>query len=115
MVARPACLVRHRESGRLLAVRCRIAGTFWARLRGWVGYLPQPGDGLWVRPCGLIHTFGMRVPIDIIFCGGDGTVRRVVPSLRPGRTAMASGSTQVCELPAGQAAGIAPGHHLDLV
>ncbi len=104
--------VRHRESGRILAACGRVAGTFWARLRGWVGHAPRPGEGLWLRPCGRIHTWGMRVPIDVIFCAADGTVLRVARALPPWRTAWADGATQVCELPGGAAAGVVPGHHV---
>ncbi len=107
--------VRHRESGRLITTRCRVAGTFWARLRGWVSHCPGPGEGLWLHDCRTIHTVGVPVAIDAVFCGRGGIVRRVVAPLRACRLAWAAGATQVCELPAGGAAGIAPGDHLDLV
>ncbi len=107
--------VRHRESGRLIATRCRVAGTCWARLRGWVSHRPGPGEGLWLHDCRTIHTMGVPVAIDAVFCGREGLVRRVVASLRSCRLARAAGATQVCELPEGGAAGILPGDHLDLV
>ena len=109
------CGVRHRESGRLLAGRCRVAGTFWARLRGWLGHDPEPGEGLWLRSCAWIHTWGLRTPIDVVFCGADGTVRTVVHALPPRGTAWVPGAAQICELPRGAAAGVGPGDHLDLV
>ncbi len=107
--------VRHRESGRLIATRCRVAGTFWACLLGWVSHRPRPDEGLWLYDCRTIHTVGVPVAIDAVFCGHGGEVRRVIASLRPCRLARAARATQVCELPEGGAAGIVPGDHLDLV
>ncbi len=106
--------VRHRESGRVLADRCRTAETFWARLRGWTGHRPVGGEGLWLRPCAWVHTIGMRGAIDVILCGRNGEVRKVVSGLRPCRIAGAPGIAEICELPAGSVEGIAPGDHLDL-
>ncbi len=42
------------------------------------GLLGRDGiDGVMVlRPCRHVHTFGMRFPIDVAFCAGDGTVVR---------------------------------------
>jgi uncharacterized membrane protein (UPF0127 family) len=62
----------------------RIAETPWRRMRGLLGrsHLPR-GAGLLIRPCGGIHTLGMRFPIDVIFLDPAGAVlaiaRRVVP------------------------------------
>ncbi len=105
--------VRHRESGRLLAVRCRVAGTFWARFRGWVAHDPEWEEGLWLRPCAWVHTWGLRASIDVIFCDADGMVRTVVHALPPCGTAWAPGAAQVLELPPGAAAQVIPGDHLD--
>ncbi len=99
----------------MLAERCRAAETFGARLRGWLAHRPRSGEGLWLRPCAWIHTLGVPVPIDVVFCSLDGAVRRVVSGLRPARFAGTAGAAMVCELPAGGAAGVAPGDHLDLL
>lgn len=107
--------VRHRESGRVLAERCRVAETFCARLRGWLAHRPLAGEGLWLRPCRWIHTIGVPGSIDVVFCDDHGMVSRVIAGLRPGRFAGATGSAAVCEIPAGGAAGVAPGDHLDLL
>ena len=32
-----------------------------------------------------VHTFGMRYPIDVVFCDDDWRVVRVVNDMRPGR------------------------------
>ena len=76
------------ERGDLLIERLHIAATPWRRLRGLLGRTGlAPGDGLLIRPCGGIHTFGMRFAIDVIFLDRDGLVLRVVRDLRPWRIA----------------------------
>ena len=53
----------------------REAGTFLARLRGLLGTNGlAPGEGLWISPCGSIHSFGMRFVFDALFLGPDGKV-----------------------------------------
>ena len=60
-----------------------ICGTRRARR---VGLLGRDGlEGFLVlRPCRQVHTVGMRFPIDVAWCGGDGVILRTA-ELRPGR------------------------------
>jgi uncharacterized protein len=54
-----------------------------------------------LAPCGSVHTFGMRFPIDVLFVGADGCVIKIVEQLGAWRMA---GSLQACitvELPTG--------------
>jgi uncharacterized protein len=54
-----------------------------------------------LAPCGAVHTFGMRFPIDVLFIGADGCVIKIVEQLGAWRMA---GSLQACitvELPIG--------------
>ena len=104
----------HRESGRTIAERVVVARTFTARLRGWVGRLPAAGEGLWLPRCACVHTIGLRIAIDVIWCGRCGVIRRVDRFLPPWRMAAARGATDACEVAAGGAAGLAPGDHLGL-
>ena len=66
-----AWLVR---DGEVLAA-VEVAETARARRRG---LMHRDGfDGaLVLRPCRNVHTVGMRFPIDVAFCDGDGTVLR---------------------------------------
>lgn len=105
----------HRESGRTVAERVVVARTFTARLRGWVGRLPEADEGLWLPRCACIHTGGLRIVIDVIWCGPGGIIRRVDRSVRPWRVVAVRGALDAYEVPAGGAAGLAPGDHLDLV
>jgi len=106
-------ILRHRESRLVLACRCEIAATWGRRWRGWLGRRPTAGDALWLTPCAAVHTAGMRVPVDVVFCGPTGTVIGVARGLRPWRAAWAWGASAACELPAGAASAVVPGDHLD--
>ena len=45
---------------------------------------PKVEGALVLRPCRQVHTFGMHVPIDVLWCDGSGRVLRVA-SLARGR------------------------------
>ncbi len=54
-----------------------------------------------LRPCRHVHTFGMRVPIDIVFCDSEGTVLGT-QTLRPRRfSRLVAGTTQIVEASVG--------------
>ncbi len=62
-----------------------VARSGRERRRGLLGRDGVEG-ALVLAPCRHVHTFGMRFPIDIAFCDGDGVVLRVC-SLPPWRLA----------------------------
>ena len=95
--------------------RVRVARTPWLRLRGWIGRRPEPDEALWLEPCSAVHTFGMVVPIDVVFVDGQGRVLKVVSGLRPFRFAACPGAAAAVELPAGRALGITEGSVLEAV
>ena len=70
-----------------------------------IGLLGRPvlemTEALWISPCPSVHTLGMRYPIDVIFCDGDGRVVRIVENLQPDRVASAKGARNTCEMLAG--------------
>jgi uncharacterized membrane protein (UPF0127 family) len=60
-----------------------VAVTRRLRRRGLIGR--ERVDGVLVlRPCRMVHTFGMRFPIDVAFCDREGYVLHV-SRLRPAR------------------------------
>jgi uncharacterized membrane protein (UPF0127 family) len=86
-------------------------------MRGLLGRSELPvGEGLLLKPCGSVHMFFMRFPIDVVFLDRELTVVGVVPELRPWRTAGRRGAKAALELPADEAARrrIAPGERLRL-
>lgn len=58
------------------------ARTAWSRLVGLLGHSALPrGEGLLLAPAWSIHTWFMRIPIDVVFLDPDGRVLRVFPEL----------------------------------
>lgn len=95
--------VRNATRGTILADRAREAKTFGTRFLGLMGQRSlRAGDGLWIDPCNSIHTFFMRIPIDVLFLDRERRVVKVFPALVPWRTTRIYGKARtVLELPAG--------------
>jgi uncharacterized membrane protein (UPF0127 family) len=89
----------------LLADRACKADTFYRRFKGLMGVTNFPlGEGLLIEPCTSIHTFFMRVPIDVLFLGPQLEVIDVGHSMRPWRLSRVYfAASSVLELPAGTA------------
>jgi uncharacterized protein len=104
--------------GQVVCERCLVADRPWSRMRGLLGRKELPGgEGILLRPCGSVHTFFMRFPIDVVFLDRDLTVLAVERELRPWRTAARRGAKAALELAAGEAARrcIGTGDRLSLV
>jgi uncharacterized membrane protein (UPF0127 family) len=80
-------------------------------MRGLLGRPPlAAGEALILSPGRQIHTFGMRVVLDVIFCAKDWSVLHVVRSMKPRRvTRLLWSAAYAIELPAGAAAAVVPG------
>lgn len=91
-------------SNRELASNLVTAESLFARMRGLLGRsFLHPGEGLWIRPCNGIHTFGMRFAIDAVFLNRENRVVAVVERLQPHRlTRLYRDAASVIELPAGK-------------
>ena len=90
-------------SGKQLACTLTIADTLFARLRGLLGKSAlSAGEGLWIKPCNGVHTFGMKFPIDVVFMDREKRVVGLAKTLRPNRTSrLYFLASSVIELPAG--------------
>lgn len=93
----------NRTKMQVLGTRVRTARTFRERLRGLLGTPGlAEGEGLWLDPCGSVHSFGMGYPIDVLFLDPAGEVVGLVSSLAPNRVVRGiPGAAGVLELPAG--------------
>ena len=70
----------------LLVRDLELAEDSRARNRGLIGHSPLgTGQGLLIKPCGWIHTFGMSFPIDVIYVGKDSRVVALSENLPPRR------------------------------
>jgi uncharacterized membrane protein (UPF0127 family) len=108
LVASPgqAWSVRNLTSGHVLVSRLESAFDSATRKKGLLGRDGlEPGAGLVIAPCGGVHTFFMRFPIDVLFAARDGRVIKISHAVMPWRLALALTAFCVIELPAGTAAG----------
>ena len=95
--------IRNLTKNTMLCEKASVADSFWKRAKG---LMFQKGwedfDGLLLSPCRSIHTFGMRMEIDVCFLDPE---HRIVKSLGfLGRWRSAQGGRHghaTLELPAG--------------
>jgi hypothetical protein len=102
----------------IVASRVYVADTYPSRLRGVLGRPPlEVDEALVISPCSQIHTFGVRYPLDAVFCDAYDIVLHV-ETVQPGRMSKkVSGSSSCIELAGGRAAncGIVVGSRLSVV
>ncbi|MFA7665166.1 MAG: DUF192 domain-containing protein [Burkholderiaceae bacterium] len=81
-----------------------IASDFIERLLGLFARPPLgAGDGLWIKPCRAVHSFGMRARIDLIFIDRHDRIVAIRHGLRPWRVAICVHAHSVVELRDGEA------------
>src|SRR5258706_8457217 len=105
MTSKPTFQIFNRTRGQQLADSAELARSFWTRGLGLMGRaaLP-PGYALIIYPEWSIHTFFMRIPIDVLFVGRDGLVlglREAMPPNRPFAGVAPWRGQYVVELPSG--------------
>lgn len=71
------------------------------------GLLARPAlcrdEGMLLRSCNMIHTFGMCYPIDVLFLRRDGLVLKIAEAVKPRRARGYLRAHCVLELAAGEA------------
>ena len=102
----------------ILADKCEIASTFFARLRG-LQFRKEfsPGYGLLITPCNSIHMFFMRFPIYALFLDSENRIVHICEGIKPWRVSgNVKGACCVLELPSGtvSSTGTAAGDILDM-
>ncbi|MGE4234488.1 MAG: DUF192 domain-containing protein [Bacteriovoracia bacterium] len=98
----------------LISENCETADTFFSRFRGLMGR-DSAGGGLLLQSCNSIHTFFMKIPIDVIYLDKDLKVLKVVHSMKPWRVDFpVFGADSVLELESGRGREIQPGDVLCL-
>ena len=69
-------------------LRCLVAENTRERTRGLLGREGlESGVFMWLSPCNMIHTIGMRFAIDLVFIDKRNRVVKVMRGIRPGRMA----------------------------
>lgn len=108
------------SKGRLIADKVEVAQSFFARGKGLMGRTSLPvGFAMVILPEWSIHTFFMRVPIDVLFVDKAHMVvgvRHAMPPSRPFAGVSPLKGHYVIELPAGvlAATGTAVGDVLEV-
>ena len=98
-----SCPLVNERLGVTLATRVSGAFDSRSRRRGLLGReAMSSGTALAIAPCGAIHTFFMRFPIDVVFANRDGVVLKVCRNVRPWRIAFAWGAFAAIEFAAGE-------------
>ncbi len=96
----------------------RVADTFWTRFKGLMGQHDlAEGFGLLLQGESAIHTFGMQIPIDIVYLDKEGRVLRTTTAMPPSRLGpLVRGARNVLELPVGTLAktNTQPGDQLEI-
>ena len=98
-----------------VASHVEIAATSTARRKGLLSRTNlDPSAGLWIAPCEAIHTFGMKLPIDVVFLDRSHRARKLVSNLSPARIAVCLAGSSVLELATGsiQRSGLQRGDRL---
>ena len=98
----PAYILTNMQSGLRLADRVRLAGDSASRRRGLLGVdgLDRQ-SGLWIIPCEAIHTFGMKMPIDVVFLDRQYQVKKLLEAIPPRRISVCLRASSVIEMRAG--------------
>ncbi|MBX5482277.1 MAG: DUF192 domain-containing protein [Myxococcaceae bacterium] len=99
--------VTNRTRQAVLGDRIEEARSLGDRLVGLMGRRTLPfGEGLHIVPCNSIHTFFMRLPIDVAFLDAERRIVKLMAALPPWRaTSIYFRAKSVLELPAGVFAG----------
>ncbi len=109
MPAPPTIEIRNETRGQVLADAAELARSFMARGRGLMGRTSLPaGYALIIYPEWSIHTFFMRVPIDVLFVDKKNVVvglQHAMPPSRPFAGVAPWRGHYVIEMPAGVLAG----------
>ena len=94
-------MIRNLTRDTIIARQPRIARSLAWRLRGMIARDFAAFDALLFPACNAIHTWGMRIPLDVLFLDADDRVCALRTDLRPWRVAGARRARRVVELPTG--------------
>ena len=110
--------LRNERTGRAVATTLEPALDSASRRKGLLGRdgLPE-GHALIIAPSGLVHTFGMRFPIDVLIVSRAGVVLKAVHEVPSRRVVGAWRGFAVVEMRAGSlvGSGTRPGDVVSLI
>jgi uncharacterized membrane protein (UPF0127 family) len=90
------------DRGVSVATRVRLARNSFERRKGLLSVSELDCEaGLLIDPSEAIHTFGMKMPIDVLFLDRKHRVRKIALGLAPNRVCFCFAAASVVELAAG--------------
>ncbi|MGI6452347.1 MAG: DUF192 domain-containing protein [Syntrophomonadaceae bacterium] len=97
-------VVKNLNTNIIVAHEAVWADNFLSRLQGLMGRKAfNPGEGLILFPCQMVHSFGMRFAIDLLFVSPTYQVVNAIERLTPYKVSpWVSAAQFVLELPMGQ-------------
>lgn len=96
--------VKRESDGVMIASRVEVASSILESMKGLLGRNHiGDGVGMWLEPCSGIHTWFMKIAIDVVFIDKEGVVARLAENVRPWRMRFYHGQA-VLELAAGKIA-----------
>lgn len=92
-----------KKDGVTLAGTVELALRPLERMRGLLGRSSLgPGRAMYIAPCGSIHTFLMKFPIDVVFVNQSLDVTKILRNVRPNRIVSGGrGARAVLEMESG--------------
>jgi uncharacterized membrane protein (UPF0127 family) len=92
------------ETATVVGNKIAVADSSMTRFLGLMGKSAlEPGSGLWIKPSSGVHTFWMRMHIDVVALDKENRVVAFAHSVPPWRLSCVSLKTRsVLELPAGR-------------
>ncbi len=106
------------QNGVTVVERLHVARGARERTRGLLSHDSLPdGEGMWFPACRLIHTFGMKFSIDLVYLNEQLEICKIVEDMRPGRLSACLAAESVIELISGAAKklGLSKGIRLKIV
>ena len=95
-------VLRNQRNDTVIATRVEPAFDSASRRKGLLGRtIFDEGSALIIAPCSSIHTFFMRMAIDVAFVSRSGEILKTYSSLGAWRIAAARGAYATIELPSG--------------
>ena len=75
-----------KRNGEVVIPYCRVATDFMSRFKGLMGVrIVNETEAILFPKCSSVHTFFMRIPIDVLFLDKIGRVVGLAESVRPWR------------------------------
>lgn len=97
-------MIKNVDLGEYLALWGFMADNFGTRLKGWLGKRKFDfNEALIILPCNMVHSLGMKIPIDVLFVGKNGEIVHLMEAMQPGKISLRVRKAHyVIELPAGK-------------